>query len=72
MLKVAVPEVTLYRLPFSVPVPLVPDSVKPSGSYKEEGGKEARDSRFSGDEMNFEFKFSLQQSPYQMELQPWI
>ena len=48
MLKVAVPEVTLYRLPFSVPVPLVLDSVKPSGSDKEEGGKEARDSRFSG------------------------
>ena len=41
MLKVAVPEVTLYILPFSVPVPLVLDSVKPSGSDKEEGGKEA-------------------------------
>jgi hypothetical protein len=40
VLKVAVPEVTLYRLPFSVPVPLVLDSVKPSGSDKEEGGKE--------------------------------
>ena len=39
MLKVAVPEVTLYRLPFSVP--LVPDSVKPSGSDKGEGAKEA-------------------------------
>jgi hypothetical protein len=35
VLKVVVPEVTLYRLPFSVPVPLVPDSVKPSESDKE-------------------------------------
>nr|YP_009526564.1 NADH dehydrogenase subunit 5 [Ammopiptanthus mongolicus]AXV54323.1 NADH dehydrogenase subunit 5 [Ammopiptanthus mongolicus] len=39
-------------------VPLVPDSVKPSGSDKEEGGKEARDSRLSGSG-RMKFIFSL-------------
>lgn len=56
-MPVAVPKVTLSRLPFSVP--LVPDSVKPSGSDKEEGGKEARDSRLSGSgRMKFFFSLS--------------
>jgi|RhiMetStandDraft_4_1073278.scaffolds.fasta_scaffold4453784_1 hypothetical protein len=32
------PRGKLSRLPFSVPVPLVPDSVKPSESDKKEGG----------------------------------